>query len=100
MRILAKRCRYAAEAVRPAFGKPARDFARRAARIQDALGDLNDAQVATLTLRQVVEGQDSGAAYAAGQIVGIMDSEAIEHLDDWQKGWRSLNRKKRHEWFS
>ena len=100
VRILAKRCRYAAEAVRPAFGKPARDFARRAARIQDALGDLNDAQVATITLRQVVEGQDSGAAYAAGQIVGIMDTEAIEHLDDWHKAWRSLNRKKRHEWFS
>lgn len=99
VRILAKRCRYAAEAVRPAFGAPARDFARRAARVQDALGELNDAQVATIALRGVVEGHDSGAAYAAGQIAGIMDTEAGGHLDDWQSAWAALSKKKRRSWF-
>jgi CHAD domain-containing protein len=99
VRILAKRCRYAAEAVRPAFGKPARDFAKGAAQVQDALGELNDAQVATVTLRHAVEGQDSHAAYAAGQIAGIMDTEAIGHLNDWQSAWASLSRKKRISWF-
>ena len=99
VRILAKRCRYSADAVRPAFGKPARQFSSRAADVQDALGELNDAQVATLTLRHVVEGQDSGAAYAAGQIAGIMDTEAVGHLDDWQTAWSKFSKKKRRSWF-
>lgn len=99
VRILAKRCRYAADAVRPAFGKPARVFARRAARVQDALGELNDAQVANHMLRGVVEGRDSQAAYAAGQIAGIMDTEAIGHLDDWRSAWSELSKKRMRSWF-
>ncbi len=46
IRIRTKRVRYAAEAVAPVVGKPARAFARSAASLQDVLGDLNDAVVA------------------------------------------------------
>ena len=42
----AKRARYAAEAVEPVFGKPARDFARGMADLQTVLGEHQDAVIA------------------------------------------------------
>ena len=47
VRIRAKRCRYAAEAVEPAFGKPAKRVRRRRSTdVQDVLGEHQDAVVA------------------------------------------------------
>ena len=46
MRIRAKRCRYAAELASPVIGKPARDLAVALARVQDVLGEHQDAVVA------------------------------------------------------
>ena len=46
VRIRTKRVRYAAEAAEPIVGKPARAFAKAAERLQDVLGELNDAVVA------------------------------------------------------
>src|SRR4029453_1061192 len=48
--IRTKRARYAAEAAAPVVGKQARAFAHAAARLQDVLGDLNDAVVAARRL--------------------------------------------------
>jgi CHAD domain-containing protein len=49
----AKRARYAAEAVSPAFGKPARRFAKRAKAVQSVLGDHHDGVVARATIRDL-----------------------------------------------
>src|SRR2546425_795562 len=50
VRVLAKRARYGAEAIAPAIGRKrgaeAKKFARRAARLQDLLGELQDSVVA------------------------------------------------------
>ena len=51
VRIRAKRCRYAAEAVSPAIGKPAKRFAAAVAGVQDVLGEHQDAVVAGQWLR-------------------------------------------------
>ncbi|MFF3504555.1 CHAD domain-containing protein [Streptomyces sp. NPDC003247] len=58
----AKRLRYAAEAARPALGKPARRMAKRAKAVQKALGDHHDSVVARDTLRR-----QAVAAHAAGE---------------------------------
>ncbi|MFF1923317.1 CHAD domain-containing protein [Streptomyces sp. NPDC058221] len=47
----AKRARYAAEAARPALGKPARKSAKRLKAVQDVLGDHQDGVVAREALR-------------------------------------------------
>ena len=59
VRIRAKRCRYAAEAVAPALGTDARRVrARRSPTLQDVLGDHQDAVVAAAWLRDVAESTD------------------------------------------
>jgi inorganic triphosphatase YgiF len=52
-RISAKRTRYAAEAVAPIFGSPAKDFAKRVEAVQEVLGEHQDAVVAGETLRRL-----------------------------------------------
>ena len=49
----AKRARYAAEAARPALGRPAKRFAKRMKRVQQLLGDHQDSVVAREALREL-----------------------------------------------
>jgi CHAD domain-containing protein len=49
----AKRARYAAEAVSPAFGHPARRFAKRVKKVQSALGEHHDSVVARAAIRDL-----------------------------------------------
>uniref|UniRef100_A0AAU2VV76 CYTH and CHAD domain-containing protein n=1 Tax=Streptomyces sp. NBC_00008 TaxID=2903610 RepID=A0AAU2VV76_9ACTN len=57
----AKRARYAAEAARPALGKPARKSAKRLKAVQSALGEHQDSVVAREALRALaVQAQLSG----------------------------------------
>ncbi|MEU1366470.1 CYTH and CHAD domain-containing protein [Streptomyces sp. NPDC005803] len=58
----AKRARYAAEAARPALGKPARKSAKRLKALQKALGDHQDSVVAREALRALAV-----QAHAAGE---------------------------------
>jgi CHAD domain-containing protein len=58
----AKRLRYAAEAARPALGKPARRMAKLVKGVQQTLGDHHDSVVARETLRR-----QAVAAHAAGE---------------------------------
>ena len=65
----AKRLRYAAEALEPMFGKPARDFARAVTQIQSVLGEHQDAVVAAHWLRDAAtRGPDERAAFVAGEL--------------------------------
>ncbi|TRV72329.1 CYTH and CHAD domain-containing protein [Streptomyces sp. 130] len=58
----AKRARYAAEAARPALGRPARKAAKRLKAVQSLLGDHQDGVVARETLRALAV-----QAHAAGE---------------------------------
>ena len=69
IRIRAKRARYAAEAVAPAFGKPARAFARLLVDVQDVLGEHQDAVIAGEWLRRAAVQSDHGhEGFAAGEL--------------------------------
>jgi CHAD domain-containing protein len=98
VRILAKRVRYATEAVAPAAGKQARKFARDAAKIQEALGELNDAAVAGAWLDSTVDRLDGPAAFAAGQMAQQLVAEARTHDRQWRSAHRALTL--RTAWFS
>jgi len=98
VRILAKRVRYATEAVAPAVGKKARRFAKDAATIQDALGELNDAAVVGAWLTEVAERLDGPAAFAAGQIAQQLVVEARAYDKRWRTAHHSMT--KRTAWFS
>jgi CHAD domain-containing protein len=89
VRIRAKRVRYAAEAVAPIVGKPARKFADAAAELQGILGEHNDAVVAGSWLRTWAAGRRSGdAAFAAGMLAGIERAAADDARRRWRKVWK------------
>lgn len=56
LRIRAKRFRYALEFIAPMYPAPAKTMIRRLTRLQDVLGDINDAEVAIVHLRSLGEG--------------------------------------------
>jgi len=95
IRILAKRARYAAEAVAPVA--PAADaFAKAAARLQTVLGEHQDSVTAQAWLRAAkVSGR---RAFVAGELIALEGIAAQEARAKWSKAWKSLDRRKLREW--
>ena len=95
----AKRARYAAEAVEPAFGKPARTFARALTDIQDVLGEHQDGVLAAQWLRDAAAAvRDEGAAFAAGELVAQERAAAHAGREAWLATWQDVSRKKYRHW--
>ncbi|HZD37640.1 MAG TPA: CYTH and CHAD domain-containing protein [Actinomycetes bacterium] len=99
IRIRAKRCRYAAEAVTPVVGKPAARFAAAVEAIQEILGDHHDAVVAQEWLRKAAAEAPSDAAMAAGLLIAMERDAATRSRAAWQTAWANLDRKKLRTWF-
>jgi len=72
LRIRCKRARYAIESVTPIYGKPADSLARRLRKLQDLLGDMRDAELASLRMRELAGATDielpPNAAFVLGAI--------------------------------
>jgi CHAD domain-containing protein len=98
IRIRAKRCRYAAEAVAPVIGKPASRLAAAVADVQTVLGDWHDAVVAEEWLRHAASGGTAAKALAAGQLIAIERAEAAELRGLWRPAWKKASSKKLREW--
>jgi CHAD domain-containing protein len=70
LRIRGKKARYAAELAEPVAGKPARRFVESAKRLQDVLGEHQDAIVAEERLRSLLRGTKAkSGAFALGRLV-------------------------------
>ncbi len=96
IRILAKRARYAAEAVAPVAGPEAVAFARAAAKLQTILGEHQDAVTAQAWLRNV---RLSGRrAFVAGELIALERIAAEDARARWPKIWDSLDRKRLRTW--
>jgi len=93
VRILAKRCRYAAEAAVPA----ACNRAARFAEVQTVLGDLHDAIVAEAWLRAAAAGLP-GSALAAGELIAVQREENTRQRAAWPKTWRRASAPKLRAW--
>ena len=96
IRILAKRARYAAEAVAPVAGSAATSFAKGAAKLQTILGEHQDSVTAQAWLRSA---RTSGRrAFVAGELIAMEHIAAEDARSRWPKIWTALNRKPLREW--
>jgi CHAD domain-containing protein len=98
IRIRAKRARYAAEAVKPVVGKPARAFAKAASGLQDELGEQHDAVVAQAWLREKAGSARGAEALAAGQLIAAERAAAQTARERWRPTWKKLAGKNRTGW--
>ena len=98
IRIRAKRCRYAAEAVAPVVGKPAERFAAAAEAIQEILGDQHDAVVAQEWLRTAAVEATGRGALAAGLLIAAERERAAHARTEWEAAWGRMDRKKLRAW--
>ena len=99
IRIRAKRARYAAEAVAPLFGKPARAFAEAAADAQEVLGELNDAVVAEQWLRSwAARSRSTRGVFVAGELAGLERAAAQRTRGRWPRAWEKLSSPKLRSW--
>jgi len=96
IRILAKRARYAAEAVSPVAGPDAPAFAKAAARLQTVLGEHQDSVTAQAWLRSSKAG--GRRAFVAGELIALERLAADESRRQWTGVWQALDRKKLRDW--
>src|SRR4051812_40157336 len=98
VRIRAKRCRYASEAVAPAVGKEASRFASAVAELQGVLGDHHDAYVADQWLRDASTALDAPQVLAAGELISLQMLEAARLEQEWEKAWKDASKKSLRRW--
>jgi CHAD domain-containing protein len=96
VRIRSKRVRYAAEAFAPVLGRPAARFGSAARKLQDALGDHQDAVVAAAWLvERGTDTDDAPTAFAAGRLAELELEERDHTRMAWRDPWARLKRRKR-----
>ena len=96
IRILAKRARYAAEAVAPVAGIAADQFARAAAKLQTILGEHQDSVTAQAWLRSArISGR---RAFVAGELIAMEHVAAEDARSKWPKVWKALDQKSLRSW--
>ncbi|MFB4424551.1 CHAD domain-containing protein [Streptomyces sp. QL37] len=90
----AKRVRYAAEAARPALGKPAKKFAGRMKSVQSVLGDHQDSVVAREALRTLaVQAHGAGeSAFTWGLLYGREEAAAAARERELPEVWAAASR--------
>jgi len=98
VRIRAKRCRYASEAVAPAVGRDASKLASAVADLQGVLGDHHDAYVADQWLRDASAELDAPQVLAAGELISLQMLEAAELEHEWQKLWEKASKRSLRRW--
>ena len=99
VRIRVKRARYAAELAETAAGRPARRFAKTAARLHDVLGEHQDAVVAESRLRALAGAKASGLDRAAlRQLVARQRRRRQAARAAFQDQWPKLERRGRKAW--
>jgi len=96
----AKEVRYAAEAVTPALGKPARRAAKGVARVQGVLGDHQDTVVAEGWLRAAAAQPDTSpaTAFVFGALVADERAERAALRARWPEVWDAAADPERWEW--
>lgn len=95
VRILAKRCRYAAEAAAPVLGRRVGRFASAIEEVQDLLGRHQDAVVAEAWLRAAATPDD---ALVAGELVAMQRLERDRLRGAWPATWAAASAPELRRW--
>ena len=98
MRIQCKRLRYLFEFFHPIYGNALKPEIKRLRKLQDVLGEFQDACVATEQLRQYAEGvpmrtRNRGQLIALGQLISGQDRQAATRRADFARVWKRFDRK-------
>lgn len=89
----AKQARYAFEATAPIIGKRARRLAKRLSKLQDNLGEHQDAVVASEWLHDAaLSVDDASSAYAADRLAQAFDADCRDLRRTWTKKWKRAQR--------
>jgi CHAD domain-containing protein len=98
-RIAAKRTRYLAEALAPVFGKPAERFASEVEKVQEVLGEHQDAVVAGELLRRVAQEPRVGrAAFTLGVLHAQQQREAADARARFLALWPGVAKPRHRRW--
>ena len=101
-RILAKRARYAAEIAEAALGKRARPTAKAATKLQEVLGEHQDAAVAAdrlLALASVAP-HDVALAVTCGRLAERERAGVLLARDEFRSVWRNVHKGKATRWLA
>lgn len=98
VRLLTKRCRYAAEAAELVVGKPATRLADDLARLQTILGNLQDSAVAQHWLREAAGTATPRQILSAGLLIKVQQDMAERSRREWKRAWRRAARRRNHSW--
>ncbi len=92
LRIALKHMRYATQFFGHLFhpSSAAERYGRRAAAVQDLLGQVNDARVALRLTKELDFGADAEFAYAAGVVAGWCGRGSIGDEPGLREAWRSM----------
>jgi CHAD domain-containing protein len=98
VRIRAKHCRYSAEVAIPVLGRPARDFAVALTRVQDVLGEHQDAVVADVWLAKAAPECTPPEAYALGMLAEIERGLAVRARAAFAPAWETARARPLRAW--
>ncbi|MDE0168841.1 MAG: CHAD domain-containing protein [bacterium] len=96
LRIRCKQLRYLLEFFRPAYGGLLKAETRRLKKLQDVLGEFQDACVAGQFLRRYAEGlpmrsSNRGQLIALGQLIGGQNRQAAMRRADFAQAWERFD---------
>jgi len=96
----AKRLRYAAESVTPAFGEPAEALAGAAEQLQEVLGEHQDSVVARAALRELGVRMylDGDNAFTIGRLHALEQTRGDEAIEQFESAWATLSEKQMLRW--
>jgi CHAD domain-containing protein len=106
VRIKAKRARYAAEAVVPALdgstSNDARSFAKATAKLQDDLGELQDAVVAIDLLKSVAleNSENTLLNLSLGRLIEREAQRRDRARSEFPRLWKKIDKKRKTKWLS
>ena len=101
VRIDAKQLRYACEAVEPMFGKPARELARQAERVQEVLGEHQDAVIAADLLYSMATAKGAGTtAFTLGVLHARQTAAALAARAEFGRVWADASRPRLRRWLT
>jgi len=99
VRIRLKRARYAAELAQPIIGRPAERFVARTKKLQDILGEYQDAVVAEERLRSLVDGDHQRPVrLLANRFIGRQRGRREAAQMDFFEQWPKLRRRGHKTW--
>ncbi|HUP76388.1 MAG TPA: CHAD domain-containing protein [Acidimicrobiales bacterium] len=97
VRLRAKTLRYSLETLEPLFGSSADEHAKALVRLQDHLGEMQDAVVIEHWLRAARD-EDAANEFVLGEFVGLERARRESMRSSWRDEWRRASGKRLRRW--